>query len=345
MALPIAIVQTYKITNFDIYIIELIKGADENNQAHIDLLLRDLSAMKIFYSKKLIDFLIKRQDVKYPYSYAMMARRVYDENEYEKLAEEMAETNNAINNNPISLNLMGTICCETHKDYCRAFNYYELAIKNGSISAIANLASMYVSGEYVNKDYFRARELLLTAVEKGANHAYYYLGMIYINGHNDFLRDKDKAVYYYELGVKNKCTACMVSLAYLYYRGSVLQKDVYNARMYYDMAYQHDKDFIKEYPIHEIYNIIQEMTDLYINGYGGPKDYVKAFMLLILYKEKYLNDICDIIIKCQSEDTLMLEIILSKLSIQDLSEIFKNNIPNDINVLYEKISSEIIIDI
>ncbi len=69
------------------------------------------------------------------------------------------------------------------QNYSEAFKWYQRSALEEDVRGLFNFGRMYYEGLYISKDYREARKLFIHATEKGHAEAYYYLGMIYQEGH------------------------------------------------------------------------------------------------------------------------------------------------------------------
>ena len=112
------------------------------------------------------------------------------------------------------------------KDYDKAEQYYLMAVEKGDDDAMVNLGILYKN---VKKDYDKAEQYYLMAVEKGNERAMVNLGILYKNVKKDY----DKAEQYYLMAVEKGNDDAMVNLGLLY---DDVKKDYDKAEQYYLMA-------------------------------------------------------------------------------------------------------------
>ncbi|UTW56244.1 tetratricopeptide repeat protein [Kordiimonas sp. SCSIO 12610] len=84
------------------------------------------------------------------------------------------------------------------KNYEQSNKYYEKACSFGESSSCTNLGTAYATGVGVAKDFFKAQEFLDKACTLKDGLGCLNLGHAYKIGHNDFSRNAELAVKYYE---------------------------------------------------------------------------------------------------------------------------------------------------
>lgn len=102
------------------------------------------------------------------------------------------------------------------KDYNRAKELYEKAVKMMNHKAMCNLASMYNDGRGVKKDLGKAEKLYKQAVELGNRNAMNNLGHIF-----EFKKKYSDAEKLYQQAVELKSFSSMLNLALLYMSGNI----------------------------------------------------------------------------------------------------------------------------
>lgn len=85
----------------------------------------------------------------------------------------------------------------------RAVSGFRKAAEAGDGSAAFGLASCYEHGKGVPEDYRLYKQWLFKAAELGYELSYFYLGMNYERGYNDFPEDRNEALKWYR-----KATEC-----------------------------------------------------------------------------------------------------------------------------------------
>lgn len=115
---------------------------------------------------------------------------------------------------------------ERKEQYDEALELYEKAAAAGSADGAYNIAMMYLAGRGVRKDPGKARELLQQLYDCGMR------GMVCL-WLGDFERegvfgdpDYDKALFYYEDGMRDGCGACFNQAGYMFVTGQGIEKDV-----------------------------------------------------------------------------------------------------------------------
>jgi len=112
------------------------------------------------------------------------------------------------------------------KDYKKAEEYYLMAIENKYVDAMYNLAVLY---ETETKDYKKAEEYYLMAIDHKHADAMYNLAVLYATETKDY----KKAEEYNLMAIDHKHAAAMNNLAVLYQTET---KDYKKAEAYYLMA-------------------------------------------------------------------------------------------------------------
>ncbi|MEO8713325.1 MAG: tetratricopeptide repeat protein, partial [Parafilimonas sp.] len=112
------------------------------------------------------------------------------------------------------------------KDYDKAEQFYLMAVEKGDAKAMFNLGLLY---QNVKKDYDKAEQYYLMAIEKGDAKAMFNLGFFY----KDVRKDYDKAEQYYLMAVEKGDEQAMFNLGFLY---QDVKKDYDKAEQYYLMA-------------------------------------------------------------------------------------------------------------
>ncbi|MGR3176892.1 MAG: AAA family ATPase [Candidatus Anammoxibacter sp.] len=113
-----------------------------------------------------------------------------------------------------------------NKEFKKAEKYCLIAVKNGDVDAMFNLALLY-QAEY--KDFKKAEKYYLTAVENKHVKAMCNVAFLYEIEYKDF----KKAEKYYLMAVKNKDVKAMCNLAFLY---ETEYEEFKKAEKYYLMA-------------------------------------------------------------------------------------------------------------
>jgi len=114
---------------------------------------------------------------------------------------------------------------ERKEKYVEALELYEKAAAAGSADGAYNTAMMYLAGRGVRKDLGKAQELLLHLYDCGMR------GMTCL-WLGDFEREGifgdpnyDKALFYYEDGMRDGCGACFNQAGYMFITGQGVEKD------------------------------------------------------------------------------------------------------------------------
>jgi TPR repeat protein len=150
------------------------------------------------------------------------------------------------------------------KDYTKAKFWYEKAIENGDSGAMNNLGVMYNNGEGVSQDYQNAKECYEKAAEKGNTGAMNNLGLVYKNGEG-VIQDYQKAKEWFEKAAQKGDAAAMTNLGFLYYNGQGITQDFQKAKEWYEKAVQNGNS-----------GAMNKLGVLYQNGQGVIQNYQKA---------------------------------------------------------------------
>ena len=102
------------------------------------------------------------------------------------------------------------------QDCSKAKYWFEKAAKNENAKSLEGLSILYYTGCGVDKDYKKAEEYSLLASEKGDRQAKVNLGELYREGGYGLLQDYDKALYWYQLGIKDTPARAYNGIAAVY---------------------------------------------------------------------------------------------------------------------------------
>lgn len=72
---------------------------------------------------------------------------------------------------------------------CQAREYFQRAAESSNVDGFYNLGILYLKGLGVEKDYARARDLLVDAANKGHSKARYYLAIMLHKGSAGMKKD------------------------------------------------------------------------------------------------------------------------------------------------------------
>ena len=103
------------------------------------------------------------------------------------------------------------------KDYEKAVEYYEKAIKLGNVDACYNMATIYLNGLGVEKDYYKVFEFSKVAAEAGIVDSQVTLGWCYYNGYGTY-KDESEAFYWWEKAAEQGNAVAMYDLGLYYER-------------------------------------------------------------------------------------------------------------------------------
>lgn len=165
-----------------------------------------------------------------------------------------------------------------------------------------------------DKNYDKAIEYYLKAIDNKEYDACFLLGLMYITGYG-ITKDIDKGLDYLFLGDKHDVKECISSLADYYYNGKYLNKDLDKAKSYYDRAarllephaigmlglflfneekYSEAIEYFKSGSLYYDTNSMYYMAKCAYEGLGMDKDYILAFGL---YQKLYEYDSTNIEIR------------------------------------------------
>lgn len=154
----------------------------------------------------------------------------------------------------------------TEKNYAKAKQLYENAIKKGNADAKAGLALMYVTGQGVNRDVQLGHKMLEDARYEGSIVAIENLGMMYESGIG-VPKDLEKALKYYRSAEELGSESSTYNLGRIYYFGAGVEK---NINLAYELLMKSKKKAESAY--------LLAMMNL--KGEVGEKDTAKAYELL-----------------------------------------------------------------
>lgn len=152
------------------------------------------------------------------------------------------------------------------KDFQKALELFEYALKYDSIIAQVRLGTLYLLGEQVEKNALKGIDLLTKAAEKNVNNASVYttLGCWWCS-ETDNKPDYKKALCYLEKAYDLKCPTAAYMLGTLYERGGEIEQNYTKAAFYYKAASKLNHS-----------NAQNSLALLYKKGNGVKKSYKKA---------------------------------------------------------------------
>ena len=120
-----------------------------------------------------------------------------------------------------------------------AFSYFNKSAERNNIEAIHELAKFCYFGIYVEKNEEKAKSLILSVyksidyenstVEFDYGFSYYILGLIFLEGYDDIIKDIDKSIdFFWKASYKGNILA-KGFLGNLYYEGKIINKNIMNA--------------------------------------------------------------------------------------------------------------------
>ncbi|HBO37962.1 MAG TPA: hypothetical protein DD638_04815 [Pasteurellaceae bacterium] len=160
-------------------------------------------------------------------------------------------------------------------DYTKAKEMYESTLQQDPTNYIAKyyLAQLYLDGLGVKQDVPKALILFKEAAQSGDKNAPVTLGQLYTNDDNDtsygIKKDVAEGIKWYQKGVDNGSSLAMVDLAYHYYSGEGVDKDLKKAFDLYTKASEEDHEESATYMVAYMYQY----------GEGVDKNLKKAFDL------------------------------------------------------------------
>lgn len=110
---------------------------------------------------------------------------------------------------------------------------YEAAVALGNADSAVQLGLIYEYGSLVPKDYDKALELYLFAIDNGRKDAYFYAGEIY--RHQSL---HEKAIEYYSQAIKYGELQATLPMGWYYEGGVSVEKDYKKAFLLYKKAYE-----------------------------------------------------------------------------------------------------------
>lgn len=168
------------------------------------------------------------------------------------------------------------------RDYDKAKNFYELAIKKGNVPSINNLAVMYRDGRVTTPDFQKAKELFKIAIIKGYMESINNLGTMYYKG-KDVKLNINKARIYFQMGIDGGSSYAMTCLGKIYYN----EHNYIKAKELWEMA-------IKKGNVHAL----NQLGLLYKRGQVIKRNFNRAKKLFELAIDKgnldCINDLVDL---------------------------------------------------
>ncbi len=121
-------------------------------------------------------------------------------------------------------------------DFGTARAWYDKAVELGEVRALTDIGVMYELGRGVPQDFVQARTLYERALQGGCIEAGVNLGLLYQKGLGGLDRNFDRARGLYEEAAAKGSTLAMIALGYLYQRGIGVNRDLVEARRWYEEA-------------------------------------------------------------------------------------------------------------
>jgi TPR repeat protein len=138
------------------------------------------------------------------------------------------------------------------QNYSQAVKWYDRAAAQGNPKAKIQLASLYMNGTGVAKDYPRAMDLCRSAGILG----YYCVGHIYVYGLG-VPPDLTEASKWYRKGADAGNSASMLALGQMYWKGTGVELDRAESYYYFFLAYSHREKSAQQFAE----QVAKEMTD------------------------------------------------------------------------------------
>ena len=160
------------------------------------------------------------------------------------------------------------------KNYSKANELFEKAIKLNNIYAYNRLALSYLNGWGVKINKEKAIKLYIQAGDKGDDYAQAELGHFYLNGKN-VKKDVKKAFYWFFLAAEQNNTYAQSHLGWMLLDGTGTEIDYKKAFKYSKLAADKGDDFAQA-----------NIGWLYENGEGVEKNISKAKEYYLLAKEQ-----------------------------------------------------------
>lgn len=123
------------------------------------------------------------------------------------------------------------------KNYKKAAEWYQVAIKQGSVDAMLNLGILYYNGTGVDQDYKKAFELFSKPAEQGDALAQRTLAFCYRDG-GGVEQNIDKALEWFEKAAEQDDEDALLSLGVLYYEGKLVKQDYERSLGYFYKSYK-----------------------------------------------------------------------------------------------------------
>jgi len=150
------------------------------------------------------------------------------------------------------------------KQYKKAKQYYLQAIDRGSAAAMNNLGALYDQGWGVPKDPVKAYKWYRASVDKGNSLALYNMGSMYRNG-NQVPKDITKALKWYKKSAAKGNDLAQNTLGYIYDHGKGVPKNDQEAVKWYRKGAEAGN-----------WGAQKNLGRMYYVGEGVKKDYVEA---------------------------------------------------------------------
>ena len=137
------------------------------------------------------------------------------------------------------------------KNYHEALNYVNAAVKNEISQAYELAGDFFYYGMGIDRDFKRALDWYQLAAENGEWDAYEPIGNMYMNGWG-VEADGKKATDYFQKGAELGNIHCLALLAYCYETGKGVKQDVKKAVEYYKQVENRDNGYAN-YSLYRIY--------------------------------------------------------------------------------------------
>jgi TPR repeat protein/nucleoside-triphosphatase THEP1 len=170
------------------------------------------------------------------------------------------------------------------KEYGKAEEYYLKAIEEGNVDALLNLGYLYSE----QKEYGKAEKYYLKAIEKGDEYALFNLGNLYSEQ-----KEYGKAEKYYLKAIESGQIGALKNLAYLYFIQKTRKEDAlkYIKKYFETTANEFPKIYLYKYLIwnNEIEEAINGLREI-LNTKDLFKEHneeIKLDIMLLISKKQY----------------------------------------------------------
>ena len=237
-----------------------------------------------------------------------------DDNAFDRVPIELWEDEDFINALENSFDIYEWGCELAENGDERGIALILRAAERGNEEAQFQIAEMYRTGDYVEKNLQEALKWYRMAAENGSADAQYYLAEMYRMGSSSAEKNFSEALKWYKLSAENGNYDAMSELGHMYYRGDGVEQN-YNEAYYWfnkngfrglpyfiyaDMCFYVDKDYGNAFRLYNaalqqgVEEAAYKIGEMYYYGLGVEQNYNKAFEFLKYYNnefdERYFSD-------------------------------------------------------